>query len=33
MITRINEGKTLIKHISCDCKCRFNSTKCNSNQK
>ena len=33
MITKINEGKTLIKQISCDCKCRFNSTKCNSNQK
>ena len=21
------------KHISCDCKCKFNSTTCNSNQK
>ena len=25
--------KTLVKHISCDCKCKFNSTTCNSNQK
>ena len=33
MITRINKGKTLIKHISCDCKFRLNSRKCNSNQK
>ena len=24
--TRINEVKTLVKHISCDCKCKFNST-------
>ena len=23
MITRINEVKTLIKSISCDCKCKF----------
>ena len=33
MITRINEAKMLIKHISCDCKCKSNSAKCNSNQK
>ena len=33
MITRINEAKTLMKHISCDCKCKFNSTTCNSNKK
>ena len=33
MITRINEVKTLVKHISCDCKCKFNSATCNSNQK
>ena len=33
MIIRINEAKTLIKHISCDYKCKFNSTACNSNQK
>ena len=23
MITEINESKTLTKHISCECKCRF----------
>ena len=33
MIARINEVKTLLKHISCDCKCKFDSTTCNSNQK
>ena len=33
MITRVYETKTLIKHISCDCKWKFNSTTCNSNQK
>ena len=32
MITRINESKTLPKHISCECKCKFDGTKCNSNQ-
>ena len=32
MITIINEVKTLIKHISCDCKCKFISATCNSNQ-
>ena len=31
IITKINEAKTLIKHISCDCKCKFNSTACHSN--
>ena len=31
MITRLNEA--LLKHFSCDCKCTFNSTTCNSNQK
>ena len=25
------ETKTFIKHSSCDCKCKFNSTTCNSN--
>ena len=29
MITRINEAKTFTKHISCDCKCKFNNTTCN----
>ena len=33
MIARINEVKTLIKHISCECKCKFDSTTCNSNQR
>ena len=33
MITRINEAKTLVKHISYDFKCKFKSTTCNSNQK
>ena len=33
VITRINEIKTLVKHISRDRKCKFNSTTCNSNQK
>ena len=33
MITRIYEAETLIKHISCDYKCKINSTTCNSNQK
>ena len=32
MITGINESKTLTKHISCKCKCKFDGTKCNSNQ-
>ena len=31
-ITRINKSKTLVKHISCGFKCKFNSTTCNSNQ-
>ena len=29
MITGINESKTLTKHISFKCKCRFDRTKCN----
>ena len=33
MITNKNEAKAITKHISCDCKCKFNSTTCNSNQK
>ena len=32
-IIRIYGAKTLIKHISCDCKCKFDSTTCNSNHK
>ena len=31
-ITGINESKTLTKHISCECNCKFDRTKCNSNQ-
>ena len=30
MITGIYESKTLTKHISCKCKCRFDGRKCNS---
>ena len=33
MITNKNEAKILTKHISLDCKCTFNSTTCNSNQR
>ena len=33
MITNRNEVKLLVKHISCDCKWKFNSTTCNSHQK
>ena len=33
MITGINELKTLTKHISCECKCKFDGRKCNSDQK
>ena len=33
MITRICKSKTLIKHISCDCTCKFSSIKCSSNLK
>ena len=28
-----HEAKTMTKHISCNCKCKFNSATCNSNQK
>ena len=33
MIRGISELKTLTKHISCKCKCKFEGRKCNSNQK
>ena len=33
MIRGINESKTLTKHKSCECKCKFDGTKCNSNQR
>ena len=32
MIDRMNESKTLIKHVSCKCKFRFDGRKCNSNK-
>ena len=32
MITGINESKTLTKHMSCECKCKFDGIKCNSDQ-
>ena len=32
MITGINESKTLTKHISCECKCRFDGRKVNSDK-
>ena len=33
MITNKNEAKAMTEHISCGCKCKFNSPKCNSKQK
>ena len=33
MITNKNEAKTMVKHISCCCKCKFNRTTFHSNQK
>ena len=33
MITVINKSKILTKHISCECKCKFDGRKCNKNQK
>ena len=33
IITRIYEAKTLLKHIFCDYKCKFNSITCNSSKK
>ena len=32
MIAGINESKTLTSHISCECKCRFEGKKCNSDE-
>ena len=29
MIRNKNESKAMAEHISCDCKCKFNSTTCN----
>ena len=33
MITKINEAKTSVKDISCDCKLKFNSAASHSNEK
>ena len=33
MITRRIDAKILVKHISCDCKCKCYSLTCNSSQK
>ena len=33
IITNKNEAKSMPKHTSCDCKCKFSSTLCNSKQK
>ena len=33
MITRKNESKIFTRDISCECKCKFDGRKCNSNQK
>ena len=33
MIANKNEAKVMTEHISCDCKCKFNNTACNLNQK
>ena len=32
MIIGINNSETLAEHISCECKCKFDGTKCYSNQ-
>ena len=32
MITDKDEAKAMTEHISCDCKCKFNSATCNSKQ-
>ena len=33
MITNKDEAEAMTEHISCDCKCNFNSTSCNSHHK
>ena len=33
MLINKNEAETMTKHISCDCKCKFNSSTCNLNKK
>ena len=32
IITGINGSKTLVKHMSCECECRFDERKCNLDQ-
>ena len=32
MITVIDQSKMLTKHLSCECKCKFDGRKCNSSQ-
>ena len=32
MIAGLNESKILTKHIPCECKCKFDGRKCNSDQ-
>ena len=32
MVTEMNLSKTLAKHISCECNCRFDEGKCSSHQ-
>ena len=33
MTTNDNEARAMTEYISCDCKCKFNSTACNSKSK
>ena len=33
MIKNKNEAKAMAKYTSCDCKCKLNSARCNSNQR
>ena len=33
MLINKNEAETMTKYISCDCKCKFNSSTCNLNKK
>ena len=32
MITGIDESKTLTKHLLCECKCKYDGRKCNSDE-
>ena len=33
MARKMNEKEAMVKHFLCDCKCKFDGEKCNSNQK